>query len=106
MIETYLYVTENKTGLPTATRVARAVREQIRQELRLTASAGVAPNRFLAKIASDWRKPDGLFVIQPDDVEAFLSPLPVSRLPGVGKVTEKKLEALGIKRWSIYGRWS
>ena len=70
--EAYLDVTENKTGLPTATLVARTIREQIRQELNLTASAGVAPNKFLAKIASDWRKPDGLFVIQPDEVEAFL----------------------------------
>ena len=95
--EAYLDVTDNKTGLPTATRVARTIREQIRQELQLTASAGVAPNKFLAKIASDWRKPDGLFVIQPEDVNAFLSPLPVSRLPGVGKVTEKKLEDLGIR---------
>jgi DNA polymerase-4 len=83
--EAYLDVTENKTGLPTATRVASAIREQIRQELHLTASAGVAPNKFLAKIASDWRKPDGLFVIQPGDVDTFLSPLPVGRLPGVGK---------------------
>jgi DNA polymerase-4 len=95
--EAYLDVTENKTGLPTATRVARNIREQIRQDLQLTASAGVAPNKFLAKIASDWRKPDGLFVIQPDDVNGFLSPLPVSRLPGVGRVTEKKLEELGIQ---------
>ncbi|MGA8597946.1 MAG: DNA polymerase IV [Bryobacteraceae bacterium] len=95
--EAYLDVTENKTGLPTATRVARTIREQIREELQLTASAGVAPNKFLAKIASDWRKPDGLFVIQPDDVDEFLLPLPVSRLPGVGKVTEKTLEQLGIR---------
>jgi DNA polymerase IV len=95
--EAYLDVTENKTGLPTATRVASAIREQIRKELNLTASAGVAPNKFLAKIASDWRKPDGLFVIQPDDVDTFLSPLPVGRLPGVGKVTGEKLEKLGIR---------
>jgi DNA polymerase-4 len=95
--EAYLDVTENKTGLPTATRVASAIREQIRQELNLTASAGVAPNKFLAKIASDWRKPDGLFVIQRDEAAAFLAPLPVGRLPGVGKVTEEKLGKLGIK---------
>jgi DNA polymerase IV len=94
--EAYLDVTENKTGLPTATRVARAIRAQIRAELHLTASAGVAPNKFLAKIASDWRKPDGLFVIQPGDIDAFLRPLPVGRLPGVGKVTEKRLSELGI----------
>lgn len=95
--EAYLDVTENKTGLPTATRVASAIRVQIRQELHLTASAGVAPNKFLAKIASDWRKPDGLFVIQPGDVDTFLSPLPVGRLPGVGKVTGEKLDKLGIR---------
>jgi DNA polymerase-4 len=95
--EAYLDVTRNKTGLPTATLVARTIREEIRQELRLTASAGVAPNKFLAKLASDWRKPDGLFVIKPDEVDAFLIPLPVGRLPGVGKVTEDKLVKLGIK---------
>ena len=95
--EAYMDVTENKTGLLTATRVARAIRAQIREELNLTASAGVAPNKFLAKIASDWRKPDGLFVIQPDEVDSFLPPLPVGRLPGVGKVTEARLEKLGIR---------
>jgi DNA polymerase-4 len=94
--EAYLDVTENKMGLPTATRVAIAIREQIRQELNLTASAGVAPNKFLAKLASDWRKPDGLYVIQPGEVDAFLLPLPVSRLPGVGKVTGQRLEQLGV----------
>ena len=95
--EAYLDVTENKTGLPTATVVARKIREQIRQELNLTASAGVAPNKFLAKLASDWKKPNGLFVIQPQEVDSFLLPLPVGRLPGVGKVTEEKLLRLGIK---------
>jgi len=93
--EAYLDVTENKTGLTTATLVARTIREQIRQELNLTASAGVAPNKFLAKLASDWRKPDGLFVIQPENIDAFLLPLPVGRLPGVGKVTGEKLAKLG-----------
>src|SRR5579872_7345185 len=95
--EAYLDVSENKAGLPTATKVASAIRHAIREELELTASAGVAPNKFLAKIASDWRKPDGLFVIQPGDVDAFVSPLPVGRLPGVGKVTGEKLEKLGIQ---------
>ena len=94
--EAYLDVTENKVGLPTATRVAIAIRKQIKDELSLTASAGVAPNKFLAKIASDWRKPDGLFVITPENVATFLPPLPVGRLPGVGKVTEEKLRRLGI----------
>src|ERR1700734_2812801 len=95
--EAYLDVTENKTGLPTATRVAKAIREQIREELNLTASAGVAPNKFLAKIASDWRKPDGLFVIQPEDLDAFLPPLPIGRIPGVGKVTETRLKQIGVQ---------
>ncbi len=94
--EAYLDVTENKTGLPTATRVAMAIRQQIREELALTASAGVAPNKFLAKIASDWRKPNGLFVIQPKDFDAFLPPLPVGRIPGVGKVTESRLKQIGV----------
>jgi DNA polymerase-4 len=94
--EAYLDVTENKTGLPTATLVARTIRKQIRAELQLTASAGVAPNKFLAKIASDWKKPDGLFVIQPEEVDSFLPPLPVGRLPGVGKVTEEKLKGFDI----------
>ncbi len=95
--EAYLDVSENKTGLPTATQAARTIREQIRSELSLTASAGVAPNKFLAKIASDWKKPDGLFVIQPEEVDSFLLPLPVGRLPGVGKVTEEKLKHLEIQ---------
>jgi DNA polymerase-4 len=94
--EAYLDVTENKTGLPTATQVARTIRKQIRAELQLTASAGVAPNKFLAKVASDWKKPDGIFVIQPEEVNGFLLPLPVGRLPGVGKVTEQKLKGLDI----------
>jgi DNA polymerase-4 len=102
--EAHLDVSENKTGLPTATLVARTIREQIRQELSLTASAGVAPNKFLAKIASDWRKPDGLFVIQPEEVEAFLQPLPVGRLPGVGKVTGEKLAMLGVQTVADLGK--
>jgi DNA polymerase IV len=95
--EAYLDVSENKTGLPTATQVARTIREQIRTELNLTASAGVAPNKFLAKIASDWRKPDGLFVIQPEEVDSFLLDLPAGRLPGVGKVTEGKLKSFDVQ---------
>src|SRR5882724_1767077 len=95
--EAYLDVSVNKTGLPTATQVARTIREQIRSELSLTASAGVAPNKFLAKIASDWKKPDGLFVIQPEEIDSFLLPLPVNRLPGVGKVTEEKLKQLEVQ---------
>lgn len=95
--EAYLDVSENKTGLPSATRVARTIREQVRVELNLTASAGVAPNKFLAKIASDWRKPNGLFVIPSEEVDLFLLPLPVGRLPGVGKVMEEKLRDLDVQ---------
>jgi len=94
--EAYLDVTVNKTGLASATEVARAIRREILQETRLTASAGVAPNKFLAKIASDWDKPDGLFVIKPAQVLAFLQPLPVRKVPGVGKVMQGRLEALGV----------
>jgi DNA polymerase-4 len=93
--EAYLDVTA--TAQPSATAVARAIRERIRDETSLTASAGVAPNKFLAKIASDWDKPDGLTVIRPHQVEAFLAPLPVARLPGVGKVTERRLAELGLR---------
>ena len=95
--EAYLDVTENRTALPTATRVAKAIRKQIHDELNLTASAGVAPNKFLAKIASDWKKPNGLFVIQPHEIQAFLLPLPVGRIPGVGKVTEERMKQAGIQ---------
>jgi DNA polymerase IV len=95
--EAYLDVTENKMGLPTATLVAKTIRRQIREELNLTASAGIAPNKFLAKIASDWKKPDGQFVIQPHEVQAFLLPLPVGRIPGVGKVTEARMAQVGIQ---------
>jgi len=95
--EAYLDVTTNRTGLPTATLVAKTIREQIRAELNLTASAGVAPNKFLAKIASDWRKPNGQFVLQPHEVQPFLLTLPVGRIPGVGKVTEARMAKAGIK---------
>jgi DNA polymerase IV len=94
--EAYLDVTENKTDLPTATRVAKEIRRQIYEELQLTASAGVAPNKFLAKIASDWRKPNGLFVIQPHEVQDFLMELPVGRIPGVGQVTEARMKEVGV----------
>jgi DNA polymerase-4 len=96
--EAYLDVTENAWGMPLATDVARELKRRIRGELALTASAGVAPNKFLAKIASGWRKPDGLTVIAPERVEAFLQQLPVEALWGVGPVTARKLHAIGITR--------
>ncbi|RAO74723.1 DNA polymerase IV [Dyella jiangningensis] len=94
--EAYLDVTSTRTQLPSATATAEAIRTAIREETQLTASAGVAPNKFLAKIASDWRKPDGLFVVRPHQVAEFLAPLAVGRLPGVGKVMEARLTELGI----------
>ena len=95
--EAYLDVTAPLSGLPTATDIAKSIRAEIRAVTQLTASAGVAPNKFVAKIASDHRKPDGLFVVPPSKVEGFLAPLPVGRLPGVGRVTERELEALGLR---------
>lgn len=94
--EAYLDVTEPKLPSPSATETARRIRAEIREATALTASAGIAPNKFLAKIASDWNKPDGQYVVKPSQVEAFLTPLPVGRIPGVGKVMEKKLADLGI----------
>ena len=95
--EAYLDVTENLWGEPLATNVARRIKNLIFENLKLTASAGVAPNKFLAKIASGWQKPDGLTVIAPERVESFLQKLPVEALWGVGPVTAKKLHAAGIR---------
>ncbi len=94
--EAYLDVTEHKQGMTIATEIAQLIRGEILAETSLTASAGIAPNKFLAKIASDWRKPNGQFVVAPSRVDAFLEPLPVNRVPGVGKVMEARLAALGI----------
>jgi DNA polymerase-4 len=96
--EAYLDVTENSWSEPLAMTVAKRLKERIREATGLTASAGVAPNKFLAKIASGWKKPDGLTVIAPDRVEPFLQQLPVDALWGVGPVTAKKLRARGINR--------
>jgi DNA polymerase-4 len=96
--EAYLDVTENLWGEPLASVIARTLKTRIREETGLTASAGVAPNKFLAKIASGWRKPDGLTVIAPERVELFLQELPVEALWGVGPVTAKKLRAVGIQK--------
>ena len=96
--EAYLDVTENSWGESLATTVARRVKARILDDTRLTASAGVAPNKFLAKVASGWKKPDGLTVISPERVEPFLQRLPVDALWGVGPVTAKKLRARGIER--------
>ena len=96
--EAYLDVTENAWGESLGVEVARRLKQTIRDATNLTASAGVAPNKFLAKIASGWRKPDGLTVVAPERVESFLQKLPVDALWGVGPVTAKRLRERGIER--------
>src|SRR5215217_5911223 len=96
--EAYLDVTENAWGEPLGRSVAQRLKVEIKQATGLTASAGVAPNKFLAKIASGWKKPDGLTVIAPERVESFLQGLPVDALWGVGPVTAKKLRDRGIQK--------
>src|SRR5438477_11148827 len=95
--EAYLDVTENLKGIGSATRIAEEIRARIRAETELTASAGVSYNKFLAKLASDHRKPDGLFVIRPDMGSPFVESLPVRKFHGVGPATAAKMTRLGIK---------
>ena len=95
--EAFLDVTENLKQIPSATEVAMRIREDIFQATGLTASAGVAPNKFLAKIASDWHKPNGICVIKPSQVQGFIQDLPLKKIPGVGKVTQEKLKSLNLE---------
>ena len=95
--EAYLDVTENLKGIASATWIAEEIRARIRTETDLTASAGVSYNKFLAKLASDYRKPDGLFVITPEMGPAFVEALPVRKFYGVGPATARKMEQVGIK---------
>jgi len=95
--EAYLDVTENLKNIPSATEVAMQIRHDIFQVTGLTASAGVAPNKFLAKIASDWHKPNGICVIKPSQVQNFIQHLALKKIPGVGKVTQEKLKALQLE---------
>ena len=94
--EAYLDVTSNHQGAATATEVARLIRSRIKAETGLTASAGVSYNKFIAKLASDHNKPDGLCVVRPDQGLAFIAPLSVGRFHGVGPVTAARMEKLGI----------
>ena len=94
--EAYLDVTDHLGAWGTATAIAKEIRRRVREERRLTVSVGVGPNMLVAKIASDFRKPDGLAVVPPEKVLEFLAPLPVRRLHGVGPATERALAALGI----------
>ncbi len=100
--EAYLDVTENLRGMKSATMIAEEIRKKVKEKTRLTASAGVSYNKFLAKLASDHRKPDGLFIIKPEEGEAFVASLPVERFHGVGRVTAEKMHQLGIQTgWDL-----
>ena len=107
--EAFLDVTMNKKGMPLAIDIASEIKQRIRKELGLVASAGVSYNKFLAKIASDYRKPDGLCTIHPDHALEFIAKLPIEDFWGVGKVTAKRMHALGIhygkelRQWSLDG---
>ena len=98
--EAYLDVTDNLKGIPTAWETAKEIRARIYEETKLTASAGISCNKFLAKLASDYRKPNGQFAIMPDQAEAFVATLPVAKFHGVGPKTAAKMRALGIETGS------
>lgn len=95
--EAYLDVTENLKQIPSATEVAQCIRRDIFNLTGLTSSAGVAPNKFLAKVASDWHKPDGICVIKPHQIQNFIQNLSLKKIPGVGKVTYEKLKHLQLE---------
>jgi DNA polymerase-4 len=104
--EAYLDVTESPHCKGSATLIAQEIRRRIVETVGITASAGVAPNKFVAKIASDWNKPDGLFLVRPEEVDAFVAALPVKKLYGVGKVTAAKLHRLGAQTCADLRGWS
>lgn len=104
--EAYLDVTETPHFDGSATLIAQDIRARIARTVGITASAGVAPNKFIAKIASDWNKPDGQFVIRPHQVDAFVAALPIEKLFGVGKVTATKLKKLGVATCADLRSWS
>jgi len=95
--EAYLDVTENEKGIASATEIAKQIKQKIYEKTRLTASAGVSYNKFLAKIASGFKKPDGLTVVAPKDADAFISKLAIGNFHGVGKVTEKEMHNIGVR---------
>ncbi|ALK94947.1 DNA polymerase IV [Massilia sp. WF1] len=104
--EAYLDVTASKHCKGSATLIAQEIRQRIFETVGITASAGVAPSKFVAKIASDWNKPDGLFLVRPDEVDAFVAALPVKKLHGVGKVTAAKMNGLGVQTCADLRSWS
>lgn len=95
--EAFLDVSDSPHCQGSATRIAESIRRSVREEVGITISAGVAPNKFLAKIASDWQKPDGLTVIRPHEVDDFVAALPIEKLFGVGRVTAAKMHRMGLK---------
>ncbi|MFT6053484.1 MAG: DNA polymerase-4 [Roseivirga sp.] len=104
--EAYLDVTENKKGIPSATLIAKAIRQEIKEKTGLTASAGISINKFLAKVASDYQKPDGITLIGPEKALAFLEKLEIDKFFGVGKVTAKKMHSFGIQTGADLKEWS
>jgi len=103
--EAYLDVSASTRCKGSATLIAQEIRRRIFETVGITASAGVAPNKFVAKIASDWNKPDGLFLVRPDEVDAFVAVLPVKKLHGVGKVTAAKMNRLGLETCGDLRAW-
>ena len=103
--EAYLDVTYTERCKGSATLMANEIRERVRETVGVTVSAGVAPNKFVAKIASDWNKPDGVYVVRPHEVDAFVAALPVRKIFGVGKVTAAKLEKLGLTTCAQLREW-
>jgi DNA polymerase-4 len=104
--EAYLDVSGSELCHGSATLIAREIRQRVYETVGVTVSAGVAPNKFIAKIASDWNKPDGLFVVRPHEVDAFVAALPVRKLHGVGQVTATRLDRLGIQTCAQLRDWS
>ncbi len=104
--EAYLDVTENKSANPSATLIAREIKQKIRTRTGLTASAGISCNKFLAKIASDLRKPDGIALIPPEKAADFIARLPIGKFHGIGKATESKMHRLGIRDGGDLRTWS
>lgn len=103
--EAFLDVTDDKKKIRSATLIARKIRSEIKKKTGLTASAGISVNKFLAKIASDINKPDGLFLIKPEEAEKFIEELPVEKFYGIGKVTAARMHSLGIHKGSDLKEW-
>jgi DNA polymerase IV len=104
--EAYLDVTHHKIGKPSATLIAKEIKQRIWEETKLTASAGISINKFLAKVASDYHKPNGLFLIKPEEAETFVANLPIEKFFGIGKVTAAKMHSMNISTGSDLKRFS